>query len=142
MPHTVQLPNGYTITDDRTRLDMAYVLASLATTYWAHDRPKHVTERSWANCLAVGIYAPTGKQAGFARILTDYALRAHVGDVFVQPEARGQGLAKALVEMILAHPGLATVGAWTLTTTGAHSLYARYGFRAAEADGNWMTLTR
>ena len=34
MPYTVLLENGYAITDDRARLDMEYVCASLATTYW------------------------------------------------------------------------------------------------------------
>ena len=80
--------------------------------------------------------------AGFGRVLTDYALRAHIGDVFVAPAARGQGLGRALVETMLAHPDLATVTHWTLTTRDAHSLYARYGFRAGEADGTWMTLGR
>lgn len=53
---------------------------------------------------------------------------------------RGLGLGRALVETILAHPELTTVQAWTLTTADAHGLYVRYGFRAGEADGKWMTL--
>ena len=106
------------------------------------DRARDLTQRSWANCLTFGVYAPGGSQAGFARVLTDYALRAHLGDVFIQPEARGLGLGKALVEAVLAHPELRTVGSWTLTTSHAQGLYARYGFRVAEVDGHWMTLHR
>ena len=30
----------------------------------------------------------------------------------------------------------------TLATADARGLYARYGFRAGEADGRWMTLDR
>jgi GNAT superfamily N-acetyltransferase len=142
MVHSVVLPNGYVISDDRTRLDMEFVHASLAGAYWAIGRPRALTERSWANCLCFGIYAPEGRQVGFARLLTDYALRAHLGDVFVHPDTRGLGLGKSLVEAILAHPELATVWHWTLTTNDAHGLYARYGFRLGEADGKWMTLDR
>ena len=140
--HAVTLPNGYVISDDRARLDMPFVLDALDGVYWAVGRPHAVTERSWANCLCFGVYAPGGAQVGFARLLTDYAIRAHLGDVFIQPVARGFGLGKALVATILAHPELTTVWHWSLTTADAHSLYARHGFRVAETDGRWMVLDR
>ena len=142
MAHAVHLPNGYAISDDRARLDMAFVLASLDGVYWAAGRAHAVTERSWANCLCLGIYAPDGHQVGFGRLLTDYALRAHLGDVYVHPDERGRGLGKALIEVVLSHPELATVQHWTLTTGDAHGLYARHGFRLAEGDGKWMALDR
>ncbi|KAB0680799.1 GNAT family N-acetyltransferase [Aureimonas leprariae] len=141
-PHVVELPNGYVVSDERPRIDMGFVHASLADAYWAEGRPAWLTERSWSNCLCFGVYAPDEKQSGFARVLTDYALRAHVGDVFVHPAARGLGLGKALIAAILGHPELATVTHWTLTTADAHELYARYGFRASKTDADWMTLVR
>lgn len=140
--HQVTLPNGYVISDDRHRLDMKFVHASLAQAYWSVDRPRAVTERSVANCLCFGIYG-RDRQVGFARLLTDYAMRAHLADVFIEPEARGFGLGKALVATILAHPELTTVSQWTLTTADAHGLYARFGFRPADTPNpNWMTLDR
>ena len=142
MPHEITLPNGHLVSDDRARLDMPFVLDSLETTAWGAGRPRGVITRSWANCLPFGIYAPAGGMAGFARLLTDYALRAHLGDVYIRPASRGLGLGKALVETILAHPALATVTRWTLSTTDAHGLYARYGFQTFQSDGRWMTLDR
>ncbi len=142
MPRVVSLPNGYVISDDHARLDMDLVHDSLAGQYWAIGRPRALTERSWTNCLCFGIYAPDGAQVGFGRLLTDYAFRAHLGDVYILPVARRLGLGKALVETMLAHPELATVQNWTLTTADAHGLYARYGFRPGEADSKWMTLDR
>jgi GNAT superfamily N-acetyltransferase len=113
--HTVSLPNGYVISDDRARLDMEFVHTSLADAYWAVGRSRALTERSWANCLCFGVYAPDGAQAGFGRLLTDYAFRAHLGDVFIRPASRGLGLGKALI---------------------------RFGFRPSQADREWMTLDR
>ena len=139
--HLITLESGYTISDDRARLDMGFVHASLTTVYWAVDRSRAVTERSFANCLCFGIYAPE-RQVGFARLLTDYALRAHLGDVFIGPEVRGLGLGKALVATILGHPELTTVTNWTLTTADAHGLYRQFGFRDGAADGRWMTMDR
>jgi GNAT superfamily N-acetyltransferase len=142
MIHAVTLPGGYVVSDDRGRLDMNLVHASLAGAYWALGRSRALTERSWANCLCFGLYAPEGTQAGFGRVLTDYTFRAHLADVFICDAFRGLGLGKALVETILAHPELATVVHWTLVTADAQELYARYGFRSGAVPDGWMTLDR
>ena len=142
MAHVVTLPDGHEVSDERARLDRAFVHACLAEAYWATGRPRELTERSWSNCLPLGVYDPAGAPVGIGRVLTDYALRAHLADVFIVPAARGRGLGKALVEMVLGHPELATVTHWTLTTSDAHGLYARHGFRSGEAEGRWMTLQR
>jgi GNAT superfamily N-acetyltransferase len=140
--HSVTLSNGYVVSDDPARLDMEFVHGALADAYWAIGRPRALTERSWANCLCFGVYSIDGGQVGCARLLTDYAFRAHLGDVVIRPASRGLGLGKALMETILAHPELATVSLWTLTTADAHGLYARFGFRPGEANRNWMILDR
>ncbi len=140
--HEVVLPDGHVISDDRARLDMGFVHAMLAEAYWAAGRPPALTERSWANCLCFGVYAPDGSPAGCARLLTDRTFRAHLGDLVICPASRGRGLGTALVAAILAHPELATVTHWTLATADAHGLYVRYGFRRGEPDDRWMTLDR
>jgi GNAT superfamily N-acetyltransferase len=142
MVHTVRLPNGYVISDDRTRLDLAAVHDALSGAYWAVGRSREQTERSWANCLCFGIYGPDGAQVGSGRVLTDYTFRAHLADIFIVPAVRGLGLGKALVETVLAHPELKSVSKWTLATSDAQGLYAQYGFRLGEADSHWMTLDR
>ncbi len=142
MVHTVVLPTGHVISDDRARIDMDMVFASLSKTYWAANQPRARIARSWANCLLFGVYSPSDEQIGFGRLLTDYAFRAHLGDVFIRPAWRGLGLGRALIETILAHPELATVDHWTLNTADAHALYARYGFGQGIASSRWMTLDR
>lgn len=142
MPHTVTLPDGYTISDDRARIDMAVVDRALADAYWAMRRRAGQTERAFAHSLAFGVHAPEGAMVGFARVVTDYSLRAHIADVMILPAARGRGLGKALVGAMLDHPELATVTAWTLTTADAHGLYAGFGFRASPGNPDWMVLDR
>ena len=141
-PYEVALPNGFEISDARDRLDMDFVHRSLADAYWARGRARSLTDRSWANSLCLGIYAAGGTQVGFGRVLTDYAVRAHIADVFVRPEDRGLGLGKSLVAIILSHPELVTVDRWTLTTVDARGLYEAFGFRVAAFDETWLTLHR
>jgi GNAT superfamily N-acetyltransferase len=66
---------------------------------------------------------------GFARAVSDGVSIAYLADVFVLPEARGQGLGTALVTaMIEGGPGSGM--RWMLHTLDAHGLYARFGFAA------------
>jgi GNAT superfamily N-acetyltransferase len=136
------LPGGFVISDDRERIDMEFVHRALTGAYWAAKRPRELTVRAFRHSLCLGVYAPDGTQAGFGRVVTDYALRAHLADFYVDPSKRGLGLGKAMVETVLTHPELATVAAWTLTTSDAQALYFSYGFRASPSNPNWMTLTR
>jgi GNAT superfamily N-acetyltransferase len=55
------------------------------------------------------------KQIGFARVTTDYATIAYVGDVFVAEAYRGQGLAQWLGECVVAQPELQGLRRWILT---------------------------
>ena len=123
------LPGGFVVSDDAGRLDLDMVHRYLAErSYWAAGRERATVERSVANSLCVGLYAPDGAQAGFARAITDRAVHAHLADVFVRAEYRGRGLGQALVAALLNHPELRTVSSWTLSTRDAHGLYARFGF--------------
>ena len=68
MPHTVPLPNGYEISDDKSRLDLDALHTYISgESYWAKGRPRALLERSIANSLCFGLYAPTGNLVGFAR---------------------------------------------------------------------------
>ena len=140
--YAVPLADGHVVSDDRDRLDMDVVHRALAGAYWAVGRGRDLTDRSFANCLVLGVYDPMGRTVGFGRVLTDYALRAHIADVMVLPWVRGRGLGRALIEFAFSHPDLITVMTWTLATADAQGLYARYGFRAVAGDPNWMVLHR
>jgi len=122
--------DGYTVTDEKTRLDLDAVSEWLRSTYWAAHRRREVIEQSIRHSLCFGLFH-AGKQIGFARAVTDYATFAWVCDVIVAPEHRGYGLGKWMVECVIAHPDLQTT-TLVLRTRDAHTLYERFGFERTE----------
>ena len=127
----------YTVSTDKSRLDLHMIHNFLATSYWAKGIPFATMAQSIEHSLAFGIYT-RDQQVGFARIITDYATFAYIGDVFVLEAFRGQGLGKWLMEIIMAHPELQGLRRWVLLTRDAHELYKKYGFTAVQTPERYM----
>lgn len=120
--------NGYTISTDKRRLDLKVIQHFLnEESYWAQGRSAKTIGRSVKHSVAFGIYFRR-KQVGFARVVTDFATFAWIGDVFVIKEHRGKGLSKWLMEVMLAHPRLQRFRRWLLATKDAQGLYQQFGF--------------
>jgi len=130
--------DGFTISTDRDRLQVALIQDYLSNdSYWAKDRTLEQTETAIANSLCFGLFR-SDKQIGFARVVTDFATFAYLGDVFVVPEEQGSGLGKWLMEVIGDHPDLQGFRRWVLATRDAHSLYEKYGFTPLKHPERWM----
>jgi GNAT superfamily N-acetyltransferase len=128
----------YTISTDRARLDLAVVHRYISEeSYWGKGRSLEVVRRSVENSLPFGLYRGA-EQAGFARVVTDYATFAWVADVFILEAHRGRGLSKWLMETIISHPDLQGFRRWVLATKDAHGLYRRFGFRELRRPERWM----
>jgi len=95
--------------------------------------------RSIQHSLCFGIYQG-GQQVGFARVITDRATFAYIGDVFVVESHRGKGLSKWLMQCIKSHPDLQGLRRWSLITRDAHGLYRQFGFTALKSPHNWMEI--
>src|SRR5580693_8437254 len=87
---------AFTVSTDRTLIDLDVVHGFLTECYWAKGIPREIVARSIENSLCFGMYA-AGKQVGFARVISDYATYAYIGDVFVIESFRGRGLGKWLM---------------------------------------------
>ena len=123
---------GYVVSTDAALLDMDFVCAALAGSYWAQSRPRSVIEQSARNSLCFGLYEKQGrKQVGFARVVTDGATFSWLCDVVVDERCRGKGLGKLLVSSVLAHPQVSGTTC-LLGTRDAHGLYERFGFARSE----------
>lgn len=131
--------NGYTISTDKSRLDLGVIHGFLSHSYWAEGIPLTIVRKSIDNSLCFGIYRRE-EQVGFARVISDFATYAYLADVFVLETYQGQGLGKWLVQSILSHPELQGLRRWSLATRDAHGLYAQFGFKPLEKPENEMLL--
>ena len=131
----------FTVSTSRERLQIDVIHKYLSEeSYWARERTRGQTETAIRNSLPFGVY--TGEnQIGFARVVTDYATFAYLGDVFVLPEYQGRGLSKFLMEKIVEHPDLQNLRRWILATRDAHGLYEKYDFSALRYPERWMEKT-
>jgi GNAT superfamily N-acetyltransferase len=137
-PHECDRRGDFLVSTDPALLDLAVIHDYLSNrSYWAQGRPSEVIQRSIENSLCFGLYE-SGKQAGFARIVTDRATFAWLCDVFVLEPWRGRGLSKWLMECILQHPGLQGLRRIVLATKDAHELYRPYGFAPLSAPERFM----
>lgn len=130
----------FVLSTDPARLDLGLIHRYLSEeSYWARGIPYEVVRRSIENSICFGIYQES-QQVAFSRVISDLATYAWIGDVFVLPTQRKQGLGKWLVEAMLQHPDLQGLRRWTLATGDAHGLYARYGFKPVEQPERLMEI--
>ncbi|CCN34194.1 Histone acetyltransferase HPA2/related acetyltransferase [Vibrio nigripulchritudo SO65] len=123
---------GYTITTNPEDLDIEVVYDVISNSYWAAGIPKQTLEKAISNSLCFGVYDSAGSQVGFARVITDRATFAYLGDVFVTQEHQGLGIGKWLIETVVSHSELQGLRRMFLATRDAHGLYKQFGFEAVE----------
>lgn len=118
----------FLLSTDKAKLDINLIHNYLCNhSYWAAGISFDTVKRSIENSVCFGIYEGQ-KQIGFARVITDKATIAYLGDVFILQPYRGDGLAKWLMESVLKHPELQGFRRWLLLTKDAHGLYKQHGF--------------
>jgi GNAT superfamily N-acetyltransferase len=127
-----RVADGFELDDDRRRVDLDSVHAFLSTQApWALGRSRATTARLLAEASrVVGLYDASGRQAGFARCVSDGVAFAYLADVYVLPEFRGRGLGYELVREIVETSEYASLP-WILHTADASGLYAKLGFGVA-----------
>ena len=144
----------YLVSTDPARLDLDVIHGFLTNCYWAKGIPREVVARSIEHSLCFGIYdetsgkvegttklvTPVAAQIGFARVITDFATIAYLGDVFVVESHRGRGLSKWMMECIMRHPALQGLRRWILLTGEAHGLYQQFGFTPVKSPERYMEL--
>lgn len=128
----------FTISTDKTRLQVPVIHEFLSQeSYWARGRSIEQTKTAIENSICFGVYQGE-RQIGFARVVSDCATFAYLGDVFIIEEFRGQGVSKWLMETIISHPELQGLRRWVLATSDAHALYEKFGFHALTFPDRWM----
>lgn len=136
----------YEVSADQGRVDRDAVYRFLSKEApWAAGIPRHLFERSLDHSRCYGLYhTSTAEQAGFCRVVTDFATFAYLDDLFIFTDYRGNGLGRYLAEAVLGDRELAGVKSWWLLAGSpeARSLFRRVGFIEPEPVrvGRWMAL--
>jgi len=129
--------DNLSVSCDPARLDRELIGRFLASSYWAEAIPEDVVAKSLRNSLCFALL-DQDRQVGFARVLSDYATFAYLGDVFILPEYRRRGLGTWLIECVISHPDLQGLRRWILATRDAHRLYSKMGFTPLRRPERFM----
>jgi GNAT superfamily N-acetyltransferase len=142
------LQAGFSISTDKQYLDEDLIYRFLhEEAYWSKGIPRGTVRKSLDHSLCFGMYSGNpvmeqAQQVGFARVISDFATFAYLGDVFVIQEYRGRGLSKWLVGTILDHPDLQGLRRFLLATYDAHGLYRQFGFEPLEQPDRFLQIAR
>lgn len=129
---------AYSISTETKDMDIKAIHDYLSRhAYWCLNIPIDTLETAIKNSQNFGLFYHDS-QVGFARVITDYATIAYLGDVYILPEHRGKGLSKWMMETIMDHPSLQGFRRWILLTRDAHELYKKYGWKPIATPGSWM----
>jgi GNAT superfamily N-acetyltransferase len=132
--------DDYTITTDKNKLDIIAIHDFLSNhSHWSRNIPIETVKTSIDNSLNFGLFH-FQKQIGYAKIISDYSTIAYLGDVYVLPDYRGNGLSKWLMQQVMSHPNLQGLRRWILLTVDAHGLYKQYGWEEPKNPERYMEL--
>jgi len=133
-------PEGFSVSTDPVRLDLPLIHEFLSKrSYWAAGITLDLVRRSVQNSLCFGLYHHD-RQIGFARVVTDRATFAYLGDVFVLEDYRNRGLSKRLLACVMQHPDLQGLRRFMLGTRDAHGLYQQFGFTSLASSERFMEI--
>ncbi|MBY5993266.1 GNAT family N-acetyltransferase [Ferrimonas balearica] len=133
---------SYRISTDPQRLDRDAIHRFLSQeAYWCLGIPRRTLDTALDHSLCFGLYQDQ-HQVGFARLITDHATFAYLADVYLLPAHRGQGLARWLIQCVLAYPGVASLRRLLLVTKDAHGLYRPHGFAPPAQPAHLLTRHR
>jgi GNAT superfamily N-acetyltransferase len=127
----------FSISTHPSDFDVSAIHAYLSTSYWAAGIPEETVARSIANSLCFGVFNGEA-QIGFARVITDRATFAYIGDVYILDAFQGRGLGTWLMQAITTHPDLQGLRRWSLVTRDAHGFYRQFGFSGLKEPAGYM----
>ncbi|ANE52219.1 GNAT family N-acetyltransferase [Flavisolibacter tropicus] len=135
------IKDDYSITTDKEKIDVDYTHQFLTNSYWAEGISKPIIEKSIKGSLCFSVFHGE-QQVGFARVISDEATFAYLADVFIDPNYRGKGLSRWLMEVIMNYPTLQGLRRFLLATRDAHGLYEKFGFEPISSITPWMQVHR
>ncbi|MCR9255987.1 MAG: GNAT family N-acetyltransferase [Alphaproteobacteria bacterium] len=135
--------DGFTVTTDPARIDLTVLHAWFDESRQTTKMPLETIRLMVAGSLNFGLLNPAGETVGYARLVTDYATFAYLGDVFILARYRGKGLGGWFFQTIFDHPDCQGLRRWLLMC-GADNvpLYEKFGFEKADGSKGGYALHR
>ncbi|TNE71986.1 N-acetyltransferase [bacterium] len=128
----------FQLSTDSAKMDVTAIHDFLCNhSGWSKGIPIEKVKTSIQNSLNFGLFHQ-GKQIAYARVISDFATIAYLGDVYVLESYRGKGLSKLLMDAVMNHPELQQLRRWILLTSTASYLYKKYGFTALKKPEIYM----
>ena len=132
--------DGYWLTTDKSKMDVSAIHHFLSTeAYWSKNIPFEKVQKAVEHSLNFGLF-DNEKQIGYARVITDFATIAYLGDVYVLAAYRGKGLSKWMIKIIMNYRELQGFRRWILLTGDAHGLYRQFGWQDISNPEKWMEI--
>lgn len=138
------MSNEINVSEDLRRLDFEMIFNFISErSSWARGISRDRLQKAIENSMCFGAYlVDSGRQVGFARVISDRATFANLVDVFVLEQYRGLGVSIALMQCIMQHPDLVSVRRFTLVTSTAGWLYEKFGFSQLHSPQYHMEILR
>lgn len=113
--------------------------------WWTQGRTAAQVRRLVENSDVIVAFGETDSKrlVAFARVVTDFAIKAIIFDVIVDGDCRGQGLGTTLFDAVVAHPALQAVRHLELyCLPDLVPYYERWGFTDSLCGLRLMRLAR
>src|SRR5665213_1225051 len=131
--------DGYLVTDDQQRIDIAQVHHWLSEeSCWAAGGSKGLVSKSVRSPITSGCLGPVGVQVGVTRPVLDGSTFGLLTDVFVDDRYRGLGLGKSPVQQAVDHPEARTLNRIPLYVDDAHGLSRSIDFVTLSNPERWL----
>lgn len=136
--------DSYLISTDQSKFQIDAIHNYLCYhSYWSKNIPKDVVKTFVLHSFGIGVYhIESGRQVGFARLVTDYSVFAYLADVYIIDAHQGKGLGKAMMSHLMEEPFVGKLRLLTLLTLDAHDLYRKYGYELQKNPQHAMEIRR
>jgi ribosomal protein S18 acetylase RimI-like enzyme len=126
-----------------THMNFDEVTGMLSTAFWSIGIGKaEVIQGAMHSALLIGAFLESGRQIGYARVISDKTRFAYILDVIVDKDYRRKGIGQNMIRAILESDELKDVYQWLLITKDAHEVYKKAGFTITGRPEDWMEIRK
>lgn len=134
--------DAYEVTSDPARIPRETVHKALLRMHSCHAPSAEVFAAAFVNSVHFAVLTARGELAAYARLITDKATFAHLCDVFVLPEHRGQHLSRKIIEAVFAHPELQSIRQLTHVDNESKPFFQHSGFASTPIQEPVLAILR